>query len=61
MAFSLINPNDNILVVGDGNFSYSYDVANYIKEQNGNGHIFTTSLDSIEVLKEKIYKCCYLY
>ena len=32
MAFSLINPNDNILVVGDGNFSYSYDVANYIKK-----------------------------
>ena len=53
MAFSLINPNDNILVVGDGNFSYSYDVANYIKEQNGKGHIFTTSLDSIEVLKKK--------
>ena len=53
MALSLINPNDNILIIGDGNFSYAYDVAVYMKRQNGKGKITTTSLDSLNELKKK--------
>ena len=52
MAFSLINPNDNILVVGDGNFSYSH--ATIILKNKTEWTYFYNISRFIEVLKKNI-------
>ena len=56
MSLSLIHPDEKVLVVGDGNFSYSYDLAIHIEKNGGTGKITATSFDSPDQLERKYEK-----
>ena len=56
MSLSLIHPDEKVLVVGDGNFSYSYDLAIHIEKNGGTGRITATSFDSLGQLEKKYEK-----